>query len=87
MKRVFIWQGSYIALFGGGVGLILAVLLVLGQQKFGWIQIENSIVSAYPMEIVLKDVLLTFVTVSVLGYLISLYPAKKAAKTEIKQLN
>jgi lipoprotein-releasing system permease protein len=87
IRKVFVWQGSYIALLGGGVGLILALLLVLGQQQFGWLQIENSIVDAYPVKVLFKDVFLTFLTVSILGYLISLYPASRAAKTEIKQLN
>ncbi len=87
IRKVFVWQGSYIALIGGGIGLVLAILVVLGQQQFGWLQIENSIVEAYPVQLLFKDVFLTFVTVSFLGYIISLYPAIKAGKTEIKQLN
>ena len=87
IRKVFLWQGSYIAIIGGGVGILLASLLVLSQQYFGWFKLENAIVEAYPIELLFKDLLLTFVTVSALGYLISIYPARKASKTPISKIN
>ena len=87
IRNVFIWQGSFIAILGGGIGVLLALLLVIAQMKFGLLKIENSIVEAYPVAILAKDVILTCATVFVIGFLISLYPAFRAAKTEIKQLN
>jgi lipoprotein-releasing system permease protein len=87
IRKVFVWQGSYIALIGGGVGVVLAVTLVLLQQHYGFITIENAIVDAYPVKMQWRDVFLTLGTVSVLGFLISLYPAHKAAKTSIEKIN
>ena len=87
IQKVFLWQGSYIAVLGGGLGVLLAVILVLVQQHIGLLRMENSIVEYYPVELQLGDVILTLLTISILGFLISLYPSKKAAKTEIKQLN
>ncbi len=87
IRKVFIWQGSFIAIMGGGAGVILALLVVVAQMKFGLLRIENSIVEAYPVAILAKDVLLTCFTVFIIGFLISLYPASKAAKTKIQQLN
>lgn len=87
IRKVFIWQGSYIATIGGAVGILLAIGVVLSQQYFGWLNIQNAIVENYPVKLLLKDILLTFVTVSVLGYLISLYPAYKASKTAITNIN
>jgi len=87
IRKVFLWQGSYIAIVGGGIGIVLACILVLSQEHFGWLTIENAIVDEYPVELLLRDVLLTFSTVSILGYLISLYPASRAAKTEISKIN
>ena len=81
------WQGSYIAILGGGVGIILASILVICQEQFGWLQLENAIVDAYPVKLIWTDILLTFITVSTLGYLISLYPAHKAAMTHINKIN
>ena len=87
IRRVFLWKGSYIAIIGGGVGIILACVLVICQQQFGWLQLENAIVDAYPVKLIWTDILLTFATVSILGYLISLYPAHKAAITQINKIN
>lgn len=87
IRRVFMWQGSYIAVIGGGVGVVLASVLVWSQEYFGWFTMNNEMVMEYPVELLLKDVLLTFGTVVILGYLISIYPARKAAKTPISNIN
>jgi len=87
IRKVFVWQGSYIALLGGLIGIVLALILVLSQQYFGWLNIQNAIVEDYPVKLKIQDILLTFVTVSILGYLISLFPAYKASKTAISNIN
>ncbi|MGB0850407.1 MAG: FtsX-like permease family protein [Bacteroidia bacterium] len=87
IRKVFLWQGSYIAMLGGGIGILLAVVLVLVQEQFGLLTIDNAIVDAYPVELIFTDVLLTFATVSILGYLISLYPSHKASVTPISKIN
>lgn len=87
IRKVFLWQGSYIAMLGGGIGILLAVVLVLVQEHFGLLTIDNAIVDAYPVELIFTDVLLTFATVSILGYLISLYPSYKASVTPISKIN
>jgi ABC-type lipoprotein release transport system permease subunit len=48
---------------------------------------ENAIVSAYPVELLWSDVMLTILTIVFLGTSISLYPAYKAAKTPINAIN
>ncbi|MFT4995511.1 MAG: lipoprotein-releasing system permease protein [Bacteroidia bacterium] len=87
IRRVFMWQGSYIAIIGGGVGVLLASVLVWSQEYFGWFTMDNAMVMEYPVELLLNDVLLTFGTVVLLGYLISIYPARKASKTPISNIN
>ncbi|MEJ6787701.1 MAG: FtsX-like permease family protein [Bacteroidia bacterium] len=87
IRRVFMWQGSYIAIIGGGVGVLLASVLVWSQEYFGWFTMDNAMVLEYPVELLLNDVLLTFGTVVLLGYLISIYPARKASKTPISNIN
>ena len=87
IRRVFMWQGSYIAIIGGGVGVLLASVLVWSQEYFGWFTMDNAMVMEYPVELLLNDLLLTFVTVVLLGYLISIYPARKASKTPISNIN
>ena len=87
IRKVFLWQGSYIALIGGGVGILLAIMLVLLQQHFGFISMSNGIVDEYPVALLPRDIILTILTVTVLGYLISIYPARKASKTLISNIN
>ena len=87
IRRVFMWQGSYIAIIGGGVGVLLASALVWSQEYFGWFTMDNAMVMEYPVELLFNDVLLTFGTVVLLGYLISIYPARKASKTSISNIN
>jgi lipoprotein-releasing system permease protein len=87
IRRLFMWQGSYIAIIGGGVGVLLASALVWSQEYFGWFTMDNDMVMEYPVELLLNDVLLTFGTVVLLGYLISIYPARKASKTPISNIN
>jgi len=85
--RVFLWQGTYIALIGGGIGILCSMVLVWSQQHFEWFSMENAIVSAYPVELLWSDVLLTILTIVFLGSTISLYPAFKASKTPINAIN
>ena len=85
--RVFLWQGTYIALIGGGIGILCSMVLVWSQQYFEWFSMENAIVSAYPVELLGSDVMLTILTIVFLGTSISLYPAYKAAKTPINAIN
>ena len=85
--RVFLWQGTYIALIGGGIGILCSMVLVWSQQYFEWFSMDNAIVSAYPVELLWSDVMLTILTIVFLGTTISLYPAFKASKTPINAIN
>jgi len=51
IRRIFICEGLLIGAAGGGAGLLLGLLLSLGQQHFGWIAMpaDNFILSSYPV--------------------------------------
>lgn len=51
IRRIFIGEGLLIGAAGGGAGLLLGLLLSLGQQHFGWIAMpaDNFILSSYPV--------------------------------------
>ncbi len=51
IRRIFIGEGLLIGAVGGGAGLLLGLLLSLGQQHFGWIAMpaDNFIISSYPV--------------------------------------
>lgn len=87
VRNVFLWQGNYIAILGGVTGIFLAIILVLMQKQFGWLKLENSIVESYPVALEFGDIMITLLTVFLLGFLISLYPAQRAGKTKIQNIN
>lgn len=75
VKRFFVLEGWLISMLGLAIGLVLGVALALLQQQTGLIKLPgNYLVSAYPVVLQWTDVLLTFLSVSVIGYLIALIP-------------
>ncbi len=70
VRKIFMNEGMLIAVAGGLIGLLLGILLVLLQQRFGFVKFGsggNYIVDAYPVLLKGKDVLLIFVTILAVG--------------------
>ena len=78
--RIFLMEGRMIALIGAVVGVIIGVLLCLGQQVFGWLRLGdaegNFIVNAYPVSVHLLDVFIVFITVIAVGFISVWYPVR-----------
>jgi lipoprotein-releasing system permease protein len=70
IQRIFLNEGLLISVAGGLIGLLLGIILVLLQQQFGFVKFGtggNYVVDAYPVLLKLKDVLLIFATILVVG--------------------
>lgn len=67
IRRIFVFQGFLLTLFGLLVGLSLAIPFVLLQKKYGFIMITQSL--AYPVEFRLMNVFLVIITIVVLGFI------------------
>lgn len=67
IRKIFVFQGFLLTIFGLFVGLLLAIPFVLLQKKYGFIMITQSL--AYPVEFKLINVILVIVTIVILGYL------------------
>ena len=81
VKEIFLLHGTLISLLGCIAGTVIGTALALAQQIFGFITIPgNYVLSAFPVEIRATDILLTFVGVSLIGFLISWIPCKKFFK-------
>ena len=67
-----------IAFFGAMVGLVVGLVLCLLQQHFGLLKLGTTpgafIVDAYPVVVEAMDILVVFLTVSIVGLLAVLYP-------------
>ena len=79
IRRFFVLEGWMISLLGLAIGLVLGIGLTLIQQKFGLIPMPgNYLVSSYPVQLQWSDILITSLSVSVIGYLIALVPVSTA---------
>ena len=79
IRRFFVLEGWMISLLGLAIGLVLGITLTLIQQKFGVIPMPgNYLVSSYPVQLQWSDVLITSLSVAVIGYLIALIPVSTA---------
>ena len=75
-RRIFLLEGWLISLLGLVIGLVLGIVFVLLQQKYGLIRMPgNYIISAYPVILKASDIVWTVVGVALVGYLIALLPS------------
>ena len=80
LKNIFLFQGNIISIFGGILGLILGIFVVLIQQQFELIMINSTL--AYPVVFEIKNVLIVLFTIVILGFIAS----KIASSTVTKKL-
>ena len=83
ISRIFLIEGWMISAFGGGIGIVLGILICLGQQYFGWLKLgtgTNFAVDAYPVTVIFIDLLLVFFTVLIIGFLAVIYPVRYLVK-------
>jgi lipoprotein-releasing system permease protein len=67
LEQVFSLQGLLINSIGGIIGTLAGTLLVWGQKTYGWVQLQGSVIPAYPVELEFRDVIGTLVIVIVIG--------------------
>ena len=70
IQRIFMNEGLLISVAGGLIGLLLGIILVLLQQRFGFVKFGgggNYVVDAYPVLLKIKDVMLIFATIIIVG--------------------
>ncbi len=76
ITRIFVIEGWLIALVGAVAGIVLGLLLCLGQQQFGWLKLGGDpatmIVRSYPVEVVWTDLIVVALLVAAIGALTSL---------------
>ena len=72
VERIFIGEGMLLTAVGCLGGIVLGMLICLGQQHFGWVRIPgSSIVEFYPVVISLIDIITIAFTVLAIGWIIS----------------
>lgn len=81
IRKIFLAEGILLASLGTISGLILAVLICWAQMQFKLVSIEGGtfLIDYYPVELRAADFILVLITVMVIAFLASWFPARKAA--------
>lgn len=83
IKYIFLTEGLLMSLIGLVTGCLLAFVLCLLQQQYGFIGLGtegNFIIDAYPVEMQFTDFLLVILTVLGIGLIAAWIPAKRATR-------
>lgn len=78
LRKIFLLQGTLLSVFGGIIGLVLGIIVVVIQQQFNLIMITESL--AYPVVFSIQNVLIVFGTIVTLGFIASLIASSRVSK-------
>ncbi|WGF93493.1 ABC transporter permease [Aequorivita marisscotiae] len=78
IRRIFFLQGTLMTVLGGSFGIFLGILAVMAQLKFEFVAITSTL--PYPVKLELLNIVIVFVTISVLGII-----ASKIASSRVRE--
>lgn len=86
IQRIFLSEGMLLALLGGSIGVLLAVITCWLQSKYKLVPLQGGsfLIDYYPVKLVPTDFLLVLSTIFVVALLASWIPSRKAAAQAIE---
>jgi lipoprotein-releasing system permease protein len=89
VRKIFMTEGILVTLTGAIAGIALGTLILVMQQKFGFVKINaeggSFLISAYPVDMHWKDYISVFLVVSGIGFLATLIPVAGIRKIKNEQ--
>ena len=84
IQKIFLSEGLLLAVIGGTLGMIIALVLASLQINFKLIPLEGGsfLIDYFPVRLRLRDFLLVGTTILVIALLASWLPSRKAAQNE-----
>ena len=81
IQKIFLSEGLLLALIGGGVGMLLALLIAWLQINFHLIPLQGGsfLIDYFPVKLRVIDFLLVGATVLIIALIASILPARKAS--------
>lgn len=82
--KIFLSEGFLLALLGGGIGMALAVIMIVLQQQYHLVPLQGGsfLINYFPVQMRLADFLLVAATIVIIAFLASFLPAYKASKQQ-----
>jgi lipoprotein-releasing system permease protein len=82
IRKIFIFEGWLISIFGALAGIVLGFAVCWIQQKYGIVRLQSDslIMDAYPVVMKIKDFIIVPVTVLLIGYWAAWYPVRYLTK-------
>ncbi len=77
LRKIFLLQGTLLSVFGGLIGLVLGIILVLLQQQYELIMITSTL--AFPVVFTLENVFIVLGTIFSLGFIASLIASTRVS--------
>jgi len=78
IRKIFLLQGTLLSVFGGIIGLILGIIMVILQQQYELIMITPTL--AYPVVFTAENVFIVLGTIVSLGFVASLIASSRVSK-------
>lgn len=82
IRKIFIFEGWLISIFGAFTGIVLGFAVCWVQQKYGLVRLQSDslIVNAYPVVMKIKDFIIVLATVLMIGFWAAWYPVRFLTK-------
>ena len=82
IRKIFIFEGWLISIFGAVAGIVLGFAVCWVQQKYGLVRLQSDslIVNAYPVVMKIRDFIIVPVTVLMIGFWAAWYPVRFLTK-------
>jgi len=88
LRNIFLWEGCLIGVSGSVIGILLGIVLCGVQQHFGLLKLGDAanvfLTDIYPVRLLLKDVLIIFITSISISIIIA-YLTTKSVKISIEK--
>jgi lipoprotein-releasing system permease protein len=82
IRQIFFFQGSLMTLFGGLIGLLIGFIVIVLQKTFSLVMITPSL--AYPVTLKFENLVIVFLTISVLGIIASKIASARITKSLVE---
>ena len=84
IQKIFLSEGMLLAVLGGGIGMLVALVISLLQIRYHLIPLQGGsfLIDYFPVELHLADFVLVGCTVVIIAFIAAWIPARKAAQQQ-----